>query len=149
MSAATATANLSTATIVMLDALNRPGAFQSVEWRSEVKPAAAHKTVALHKITSATVRTGIDYANLSVNDGAETGSLPYGQWAVFPYVITHKGNEYVRLYVTDGSVRSRYYVDGVEVSRDEFNGYLTESARKPSRPNGGTITVKAQSLTLL
>lgn len=173
---------LSPATSALLvAAFNHPGAYQSVEWTSTVKPAAAHKGANLVKITTAVVRTGVDYANLAVNADTDTGALPWGEWAVFPYVITHKDAEYVRLYVAlkncgrcdgegfvfdgvkdpaecprcDGtgsvprSMSTRYTVDGVEVSRDGFNEYLTPSQRKPSKPNGGTITVRAQSVTLL
>ena len=132
-----------------LAAVNRPGAYQAVEWASEVKPAAAHKGVRLSKVVRATVRTGIDYANLAVNDGVDTGSLPWGEWAEFPYVVTHKGSDYARLYVADGSVRTAYFVDGAEVSREDFLAYLTPSARQARRPNGGTITVRLVSRRLL
>ncbi len=51
------------------------------------------------------VRAGIDYANLAaVKDGiasgerSEVGPLPWGEWVQFPFIISHKGNEYVRLY---------------------------------------------------
>ena len=132
-----------------LQAVNQAGAYQAVVWESAVKPAAAHKGTVLRKITRATVRTGVDYANLAVNEGTDTGSLPWGEWSVFPYIVEHRGNLYARLYVTDGSVRTRYYVGDDEVSRETFEGYLTPSQRKPRKPNGGTITVKLESVTLL
>lgn len=142
-------ATLSPETSALVAAFNRAGAFQSVQWTSTVKPAAAHKGSTLVKTTTAVVRTGVDYANLGVNADTETGELPWGEWAVFPYVVQHNGQEYVRLYVKDGTVKTRYAVDGVTVDREEFLSYLTPSQRKPSKPNGGTITVKAQSVTLL
>jgi len=131
-----------------LASVNRAGAFQAVEWKSDVKPAAAHKARTLTKIVSATVRTGVQYANLAVNADVETGSLPWGEWAVYPYIIVHKGAEYARLYTVDGSVKTRYFIDGQEKSRDDFLALLTPAARKPSRPNGGTITVKLENVTL-
>lgn len=131
-----------------LAAVNHAGAFQAVTWESAVKPAAAHKDRTLVKITSAVVRTGIDYAELAVNADTDTGELPWGEWDVFPYVIRHKGSQYARLYVKDGTVSTRYMVDGVEVDGDTFRSYLTPSARKPRKSNGGTITVKLENVTL-
>lgn len=131
-----------------LAACNNPGAFQRVTWESQVKPAAAHRGTTLVKITDAVIRTGIDYANLSVNEGTDTGELPWGEWDVFPYVIAHKGTLYARLYVKDGTVSTRYFVNGAEVTRAEFDNYLTPSARKPRKSNGGTVTVKLENVTL-
>jgi hypothetical protein len=185
MSETTITPVLSPTTLAIVAAYNRPGAFQRVAWTTTVKPAAAHKGTVLTKHTVAVIRTGIAYANLGVNDGVDTGPLPWGQWAIFPYVITHKGAEYVRLYVASkvcpacegkpvvrwvmrdglaapvvcrrcqgkGTVprieSTVYAVDGVTVTREEFNSYLTPGARKPSAPNGGTITPKAANVTVL
>ena len=60
--------------------------------------------------------------------------------------MTHKGTDYARLYVVDGTIRTTYYVDGFEVGRDFFLTFLTPSQQSPSRPNGGTITVKMSNL---
>ena len=129
-----------------LNRLNRKGAFQRFSWRSEVKPAAAHKERELHKFTTAIARTGISYANMAPNADKETGELPWGQWEEFPYLISHKERLYARLYVLDGSVSTGYYVDGVKVDKDEFDQYLTPSARKSKVNETGTITVKLENL---
>jgi hypothetical protein len=93
--------------------------------------------------------TGVEYASLAVNNDRETGSLPWGEWAIYPYVVTHKGGEYARLYTVDGTIRTTYMVDGTIVRREEFLALLTPSARESARPHGGTITVKMQNLTVL
>jgi hypothetical protein len=131
-----------------LAAANKPGAFQAVRWESTVKPAAASRDRVLTKVTDAVIRTGIDYANLSVNADTDTGELPWGEWSVFPYIIEHRGALYARLYVKDGSVRTRYFIDGVEATREAFDSHLTPSARKPRKSNGGTITVRLENVTL-
>ena len=131
-----------------LATVNQAGAFQAVRWESIVKPAAAHRGTMLVKVTDAVIRTGVDYANLAVNADSDTGELPWGEWSVFPYIVEHRETLYARLYVKDGSVQTRYMVDGVEVDRDTFGEYLTPSARKPRKPNGGTITVKLENVTL-
>ena len=129
-----------------LAAVNAPGQFQAVEWKSTVTPAAAHKGKALTKVTTATVRTGAEYKNFAANADRETGALPWGEWAVYPWVITHKGTDYARLYVLDGTVKTTYFIDGAKVDRDDFLALLTPSARKAKRPTAGCITVALENL---
>lgn len=62
------------------------------------------------------------------------------------HIITHKGTDYARLYVIDGTVETIYMVDGSLVDRDTFNQYLTPSAAKSNRPKGGTISVKISNI---
>ena len=116
---------------------------------STVKPAAAHKDRVLVKHVYADVQSGLEYANLPENEGVDTGALKWGEWAQYPYIITHKGQTYVRLYVTEGTARAVYFVDGAQCERDTFLSYLTPSAAKSSRPVGGTIAVKAENLQVL
>lgn len=118
----------------------------NVEWQTTVRPAAAHRERDLRKVSSATCMTGAEYRSLAVNSGEQTGSLPWGEWSDYPYVVTHKGQDYARLYTVDGTVRTIYLVDGNVVSRDAFNVYLTPSQANAERPKGGTITVKMDNL---
>ena len=93
--------------------------------------------------------TGVEYKSLAVNEDTETGPLPWGEWSQYPYVVTHKGQDYLRIYTVDGSVKTQYFVDGIDVSREEFLGYLTPSQREASRPNGGTLTIKAGNVRVV
>lgn len=120
-----------------------------VQWQTAPKPAAAFKTVALKKVTTAHVMTGASYAELAVNADVQTGDLPWGTWSAFPHIVTHKGQDYARLYVLDGTIRTVYMVNGDVVDRDTFNTYLTPSAANASRPNGGCITVKLDNLRVV
>ena len=121
------------------------GEFIKASWKSEPKPAAAHKGVLLEKVTTGVVRAGINYANLSaVTEAIENGErgevqeLPFGEWVKFPYIIGHtnkKGEytEYMRLYPSEGINHypsSQFFVDGEEVDKETFAGYLTPSAAK-------------------
>lgn len=117
-----------------------------VEWTSEVKPAAKWAKHTLVKRTTAIAMTGAEFASLVENADRETGPLPWGEWSVHPYVITHRGRDYARLNVVDGTIRTIYTVDGFDVERDAFLAYLTPSAREAKRPIGGTITVKMDGL---
>lgn len=114
----------------------------NVEWQTTVKPAAAHASRVLRKVSTAVCMTGAEYSALAVNADTETGALPWGEWSDYPYVVTHKGQDYGRLYCVDGTIRSTYLVDGDLVDRETFNTFLTPSQANASRPNGGTITVK-------
>jgi hypothetical protein len=133
------------------------GTFQAVSWRSNVKPAAMHKAVLLEKITRAVVKAGIDYANLaSVKQGIANGergeveSLPWGEWKQFPYVITHKGKDYVRLYpaAQSNQVSVTYKANGQEISKESFLSYLTPSdqAKATSGERPACFTVTADNL---
>ena len=120
--------------------LKAKGSFVKAAWKSEGKPAAAHKGVLLEKKTVAVVQAGVNYANLSaVKDAIAAGErgevqeLPWGQWYVdklsgkswFPHVIEHKDELYLRLYPSQGNnhkTSSVYYVNGVEVNVGTHNG---------------------------
>jgi hypothetical protein len=123
----------------------------TVEFHTDTKPAAAHKARRLRKVVTAVCMTGLDYANLRVNAGVETGALPWGEWmnGAEPFVIQHKGTDYARLYVIENGVKAVYTVDGEVVDKDTYQSYLTPSQRGAARPNGGTITVKMDGIRLV
>lgn len=120
-----------------------------MEWQTEVRPAAKWRGHTLTKVSRAICLTGVEYRNLAVNEDTETGALPWGEWSQYPYVITHKGVDYLRVYAVDGSIKTQYYVDGIDVSRDEFLRYLTPSQRDAKRPNGGVMTIKASNMRIV
>jgi hypothetical protein len=125
-----------------------PGRFVSVTWHSDVKTAAAHKAHAVRKTCTAVVRAGVDYANIAQNAERETGALPWGEWEHFPYIISHKGRDYVRLYRGEGShILTAYTVDGREATAEEVREMLTPSDRD-RRSDGPvlTFTVKAENV---
>ncbi len=124
-------------------------AHRVVQCQTSPKPAAAHKAKKLTKATTAHVMTGASYSDLAVNSGVETGPLPWGEWAVHPHIVTHKGKDYARLYVLDGTIKTHYFVDGELVSREDFNKFLTPSAANAPKPNGGTITVSLDNLKVV
>lgn len=128
--------------------LNSKGHFVKASWKSNPKPAAAHKSVLLEKHTVAVVQAGVNYANLSaVKEGIASGErgevqeLPWGTWYTdkltkkswFPYVIEHKDQLYIRLYPSGASnhiPKSVFYVNGEVVDKATFASYLTPSEAK-------------------
>lgn len=147
---------------IMTKILNCKGNFVKAYWKSNPKPAAAHKGVILEKVTAGVVRAGIDYANLSsVKEGIESGErgevgpLPFGDWKVindvklFPYVIEHKGVDYIRLYPSvSNKPTSTFFVNNKEVDKLEFATHLTPSdAKKLLEPTApACFTVKADNI---
>jgi hypothetical protein len=123
----------------------------TVEYHTDTKPAAAHRSRHLRKVVTCVAMTGASYANLRVNKDRETGPLPWGTWKqdAEPFVIEHKGNDYARLYCIENGVRAIYTVDGEVVDRDTYESFLTPSQRNAPRPVGGTITVKMEGIRLV
>lgn len=153
-----------TADEILSRILNAKGQFVKAVWKSNPSPAAAHKKagVFLEKHTSAVCRAGINFANLSsVQQGIEEGtrgevqSLPWGEWKVdsegnsmFPYVITHKDTDYIRLYPTDSRCDTVYFVSGKQVDKDTFASYLTpsEAAKMSSGEKPECFTIKKDNI---
>lgn len=118
---------------------------------------AAHRDQEIVKVTDLTVRLGIRYSHIApvaasiILSGVQSADanleLPWGQWdPECKYLIEHKGNYYIRctnIYSQDieeipeelrskkrrNRPTSRYYLNGVEISRDELKalGYLRDS----------------------
>ena len=92
------------------------GQFIRAEYNTTVKTAAKHKDVTIIKTVQGVFKTGIDFSNLSsVKEGIASGergevqSLAWGEWAAFPWIITHKGAEYLRLYPVGSVVPTTNY----------------------------------------
>lgn len=118
----------------------------TIEYHSDTRPAAAHRERRLRKVVTAICLTGLEYRNLRVNKGIETGPLPWGTWQTEPFVIEHKGQTYARLYCVENGVRAVYTCDGEVIDRSTYEGYLTPSQRSAPRPNGGCITVRMSGM---
>lgn len=148
------------------------GQFIRVEYRTSVKLAAKHKGITITKHVSGIFRTGIDYAQkASVKDAIEAGErgevqpLPWGEWAEFPWIIAHKGAEYIRLYpVASQSTTTRYLIekDGVPqpavpgtTIKEQVATYLTPAEKEallnpdPERKALECITKKLEDVTLI
>jgi hypothetical protein len=153
-----------TADEILSKILSSKGQFVKAVWKSNPTPAAAHKKagIVLEKHTSAVCRAGINFANLSsVQQGIEEGtrgevqSLPWGEWKIdsegnsmFPYVITHKNADYVRLYPTDSRCETIYFVNGSTVDKETFASYLTPSkaAKMSSDEKPECFTIKRENI---
>lgn len=81
------------------------------------------------KETDMVIRLGVSYANMGINAGKQTGSLPWGQWVegLENLVIEHKGNYYLRVTSTTPEnpecgadiIATRYILNGQVISKEE------------------------------
>jgi hypothetical protein len=125
----------------------RKGTFAIARIVSKKKPLAAYKQHDITKVVLCTVRCGVEYRNLAQvkETGNEPQGLPWGEWEDYPYLITHKGNRYLRLYLGQ-SLKVIYFVDGVKVASEVAKAMLPKS--KPSE-KPACITVKESGLVSL
>lgn len=134
--------------------LAAPGQFASVTFKSNPKPAAAFKGVVLEKVTTGVFRSGVNFANLSSTQAefasgerTEVQPLAWGSWESFPFVITHKGERFLRLTTVNGvKSKSTFKVNGVEVSKDEFEQFLVPSARSDAKTPTEVFNIKEANL---
>ena len=131
-------------------------------FKTEGKPAAAYKLTKLTKLTSGCYRKGITFENLKgIREDIETGvrdevgPLPINmEWVEFPLHLRHQitGQEYLRLYYPiGGAIQSpsvTFMVDGIEVTKEEYQGYLTNSDRNkaPKDSNRDCFNLKLENI---
>lgn len=103
-------------------------------------------------------RIGIEYDNMQTVQTkratgelpAENAGLPWGRYEVYPYLIEHKGERYLRLYKgTSNKTTPRvvWFKDGSEVQRDEVADMLLKS--ELDSKEGDCFTVKVSDITRL
>jgi hypothetical protein len=99
--------------------------------------------VELRKVSTATVRSGVEYGNLrNVREAIEAGergpvqARAWGTWIVPNILLGHKGREYIAFYPINGQrVATTYTVNGVEVTREDFTTYMRPGdVRKMGEP---------------
>jgi hypothetical protein len=110
------------------------------------------------KDSTFTARIGVDYDNISaVKEKRETGELPaenaglpWGSWLIFPYIIAHKGNHYVRCTSVNGNAACvptvRFLKDGKEISKEAAMAVAT-AAEKGGDDERDVFTIKVESIT--
>lgn len=103
-------------------------------------------------------RIGIEYDNIgAVQEKRENGELPaenqglkWGEFEIYPYLIAHKGNKYVRLYKgTSDKVQPKvvWFKNGQEVEIGEIAPLLLKSELTSSK--GDCFVVNAEDVTRL
>jgi hypothetical protein len=130
-----------------INKVGKAGTYAQVTWQKIIKTPAKSDLVVV-KQSTATVRAGIEFQNLAQNSERVTGPLPWGVWLVKPWVITHKGGLYFRLYLTDGwKVKQAFTIGGKPATKLEAQAVtLASEWPKPTEEAVKTFTVKAEGV---
>lgn len=100
------------------------------------------------KTTDMVIRTGIDYYNMKENENKPRQGLAWGSYepGLEGYVINHTNKEgvqkrYLRVYDSGSNIqtKSKYFKDGVEVSRDEIVQIVGEKKLESKKASCYTI----------
>lgn len=127
------------------------GTFRNMIYESPCKLRAAYKNDVLVKRVEKQVRFGIEYANLkSVRERladatgtVHTDRLPWGTWKKYPYVIEHKGTEYIRCYnVPTSKTKVTYYLNGVKTPLHVIEPMMLAS----SASSNDCFTIKVENI---
>ncbi len=122
--------------------LTRKGQFTRAAWCRTAKTRKGSPEV--KKMTISTVRAGLDYNSLTAVEAlrsngdlpSEPQPLPWGEWLIFPFIIIHKGNLYLRLYPSANSnAKVQYFLFDEEVSYEKVEAYLLASEKQTEDNN--------------
>lgn len=120
--------------------LTKTGQIVTLETVRDVKVKKGMPNVQKHSRFQC--RIGVNYDNIqSVKDKREDGTLPeenaglpWGEWEVFPYVIAHKGEKYLRCSTVDSGnmYPPTFMSDGKQIGVDEVRNmaYASEFSNK-------------------
>jgi hypothetical protein len=94
-----------TATEILQAIQHHPGAMMRVVIESPVPTLKSVTGATVVKRSELFVTAGTEFANrkdvreaIEAGERGTVGPLPWGVWAQYPFIIAHKGNEYIRLY---------------------------------------------------
>lgn len=137
------TTNLSlSANEVFQKILSSKGHFVKIRYRSNPKPKSEFKNVKLEKITTTIMQSGVEFKNLKVvkesiasGERGEVGELLWGKFLedFYPYIITHNDVLYLRIVPSQtGNHKGHtdYFCDSLQITKEEFSTYLTNSEAK-------------------
>lgn len=112
------------------------GAFSSMLWERPMKLKKAFAGNVVTKRSKGTVRFGVEYDNMkAVQEKREGGvlpeknaGLPWGEWSAYPYLISHKGNSYLRTSKVPGSkIETEYFLNGRKVEKKDVEAMCLKS----------------------
>lgn len=138
-------------------ALSKTGQFTGFLW---VRPVKTRKGVSavITKTVRCVGRVGLSYDNrAAVQDARASGELPavnaglpWGEWLVFPTLIQHKGNIYVRVYPVPGRApKVIYKMDGRIVKKSDIVSLCLASEFGEVNESIGCMTLKADALRVV
>ncbi len=131
------------------------GTFANVSWQKELKTLKG-VNAKVEKFSDVVARFGVAYDNIgNVKTKRENGilpsenqGLPWGTWVKgSKHFIEHKGSKYLRIsLVPNNYVKSSYYVDGLEVSKEYAEKLCLASEFKKSDSTLEILTIKTENI---
>lgn len=115
------------------------GVFTAMVWERPCKTKKAFNNEIIVKRSEGVVRFGIEYDNMKAvqqkrNEGIlpeKNAGLQWGEWLEYPYIITHKGNKYLRCATSQNNkIKTTYYKNGVKVPFEDVENMLLASEKK-------------------
>lgn len=98
---------------------NHKGQVLNYHIQSQIPTLKSVQNVVVTKDTRGYCLSGIAFENRKeVKEGIANGErgevqpLPWGNWKQFPFVIEHKGNDYVRLYLPTPEQETAFHLHG-------------------------------------
>ena len=143
---------------------DKKGASLNVRITSEVPTLKAYNGHLIQKISELTIVSGISFENrtdiktaIEQGERGEVQPLKWGAWTKFPFVIGHKGADYIRLYLPSKAQQEigfkretsvKFLLNGREITRDEAITYCGSKAETRENEQG-VMTVKAENLAFI
>ena len=106
------------------------GEYFGITMKTEKKPSAKYKTMVLEKLTMVKNRIGQKYVSTSQDLNGTFQSI---YTTIIPYRLKSKVDKngetqyYLEVHTAGSEPKVKYFVNGGEVIKDEFNSYLTPS----------------------
>lgn len=132
----------------------KKGTIRTVEYTKDLKTPKG-STDKVTKETVLNARFGVQYDNIKdVQSQREEGilpeenqGLPWGHWSQFPYFISHKDSEYIRLSLVNGTkIKSKYFVNGQEVDKATAQSRCLASEFKSNDKPVEILTIKVENI---
>lgn len=125
------------------------GTFARIVYVKELPVYSEFKEkIRVQQIVESTYRMGCVYSNLqSVRQNNLEGvskeyKLPYGEWSSYPYIITYKGVDFLRVTKTKNESRKeRYYIFDIEEQVGHYVPFeLIAEFVKPLKRNENVVS---------
>lgn len=126
-----------------MNLLSKKGQFMSFETLRDCKTKKSFSGK-ITKKTKFVVKIGVDYDNIKkVQEKRETGELPaensglpWGRWAIFPFLIEHKGEFYIRCTKGANNIpKVEFFLDSISVSKPDIESVLLASEKSSGDDN--------------
>lgn len=137
------------------------GSYTKITFISEMTPNKEHKDRKIQKMVSAVVRLGVAYSHINVesiqarkiDNSKSTDQLPWGEWdPECGYLITHKGNHYLRCTVSRSPKHHRsvsYILDGKVATKDQIMDLVRPSELAPRDKEEYVFNPKIENILAL